>query len=430
MIRTGSALGGALILLAGASSFANASPVTINGPFQFLDNRSSNDAGITAGVLIQLGANNVTPSGASGTTGEASRNSQNGPVVRPLNPENFTVNPNFFTRGVNDVPGNRQAWTLTFTNGQDSATATTPGVPANLQQLPFASNVQIGGSGLTPTLSWTNTAANINAVAVRIRDNGVNAQISTGGFKADLISVQYFNPQTTTYTVPQGLLTAGHEYSLEIDQLQTRTAFNPNASAGATFVSTLNQSRSFFDFSASANGFQQSSVFLPTVSVQANGSPSYSFDISTHAGQTYYIDPQFASGYNFHIGSTGPNFESVLLPVLNGTSSYTIILPDGSTFVVQPGSVFDFTDLAAWVNGVAGFRVLGIDPSSAVNPFDPNAFVTGLTFVADGQFTGTMDPIYTAAVPEPSTWAMMICGLFGTGFFASRRKSKPTLMAA
>ena len=34
------------------------------------------------------------------------------------------------------------------------------------------------------------------------------------------------------------------------------------------------------------------------------------------------------------------------------------------------------------------------------------------------------------AVPEPSTWAMMILGFAGIGFIAYRRKSKPALMAA
>jgi hypothetical protein len=38
--------------------------------------------------------------------------------------------------------------------------------------------------------------------------------------------------------------------------------------------------------------------------------------------------------------------------------------------------------------------------------------------------------VLTAAVPEPSTWAMMILGFAGVGFMAYRRKSKPTLMAA
>jgi hypothetical protein len=35
-----------------------------------------------------------------------------------------------------------------------------------------------------------------------------------------------------------------------------------------------------------------------------------------------------------------------------------------------------------------------------------------------------------AAVPEPSTWAMMILGFAGIGFMAYRRKSNPALMAA
>jgi hypothetical protein len=34
------------------------------------------------------------------------------------------------------------------------------------------------------------------------------------------------------------------------------------------------------------------------------------------------------------------------------------------------------------------------------------------------------------AVPEPSTWAMLLLGFAGIGFMAYRRKSKPTLMAA
>jgi hypothetical protein len=35
-----------------------------------------------------------------------------------------------------------------------------------------------------------------------------------------------------------------------------------------------------------------------------------------------------------------------------------------------------------------------------------------------------------SAVPEPTTWAMMILGFAGVGFVAYRRKSKPALMAA
>jgi hypothetical protein len=38
--------------------------------------------------------------------------------------------------------------------------------------------------------------------------------------------------------------------------------------------------------------------------------------------------------------------------------------------------------------------------------------------------------IAVAAVPEPSTWAMMILGFAGVGFMGYRRKSKPALMSA
>jgi hypothetical protein len=35
-----------------------------------------------------------------------------------------------------------------------------------------------------------------------------------------------------------------------------------------------------------------------------------------------------------------------------------------------------------------------------------------------------------AAVPEPSTWAMMVLGFAGIGFMTYHRKNKPALMAA
>jgi hypothetical protein len=44
--------------------------------------------------------------------------------------------------------------------------------------------------------------------------------------------------------------------------------------------------------------------------------------------------------------------------------------------------------------------------------------------------TGGFGTVVVAAVPEPSTWAMMILGFAGIGFVAYRRKSKPALMAA
>jgi hypothetical protein len=44
--------------------------------------------------------------------------------------------------------------------------------------------------------------------------------------------------------------------------------------------------------------------------------------------------------------------------------------------------------------------------------------------------TSTPDIANITAVPEPSTWAMMILGFAGIGFMAYHRKAKPALMAA
>jgi len=40
------------------------------------------------------------------------------------------------------------------------------------------------------------------------------------------------------------------------------------------------------------------------------------------------------------------------------------------------------------------------------------------------------DAFIAPAVPELSTWAMLVVGFAGVGFMAYRRKSEPALMAA
>ncbi len=61
-------------------------------------------------------------------------------------------------------------------------------------------------------------------------------------------------------------------------------------------------------------------------------------------------------------------------------------------------------------------------------------------FWSDGSlFSGTVDGTYyyadfgtatVSAVPEPSTWAMLLLGFAGLGFMAYRRKAKPALLVA
>jgi hypothetical protein len=69
-----------------------------------------------------------------------------------------------------------------------------------------------------------------------------------------------------------------------------------------------------------------------------------------------------------------------------------------------------------------------------------SADVGYVTLDLDGGFTGTQqalfnnftvnDTVVTAAVPEPSTWAMMILGFVGVGFLAYRRRNHVPSLAA
>ena len=62
---------------------------------------------------------------------------------------------------------------------------------------------------------------------------------------------------------------------------------------------------------------------------------------------------------------------------------------------------------------------MGLNPNSATD------FVTQLTFAASGTFTGTMTPVI--AVPEPSTWAMLVVGFLSLGYAGYRgRKLQST----
>ena len=60
-----------------------------------------------------------------------------------------------------------------------------------------------------------------------------------------------------------------------------------------------------------------------------------------------------------------------------------------------------------------------------LDPFSSTAFVTGLTFVADGSFTGTMTPI-TQFVPVLSPLSLAAAGLLPLMVTTRRRPQDKT----
>lgn len=113
-----------------------------------------------------------------------------------------------------------------------------------------------------------------------------------------------------------------------------------------------------------------------------------------------FFDPDYAIGYDYSV--VGPNFASVLLPQV-GDGLFDLYLWSGGVFVfdreLTAGVEFTFA-----AGGVNRFRIFGIEESAELDPDDPMAFLTGLSFTA----AGTADVTMTAYVPEPSTISLLL----------------------
>jgi hypothetical protein len=170
----------------------------------------------------------------------------------------------------------------------------------------------------------------------------------------------------------------------------------------------------------------------------------------------------FASVVTFSVGaSSGIELADSFS---NTAFSGSVTVPDGGSVQakLQAGS---FSVVGETPTGSKTFSVTetfiadGISASILLNPtitvtstLDTLSYPTGsptIVHLADGQVL-TVTPLafssttgiavtpyvlnatfaLTAAVPEASTWAMMVLGFAGVGFMAYRRKSKPTFRFA
>ena len=162
------------------------------------------------------------------------------------------------------------------------------------------------------------------------------------------------------------------------------------------------------------------------------------------------------NGHSFNDIPLNTPFDAIQLTYFNGTSDLTSIIFGATlnlTFSMSSGSQIDplaipiqivttantGTDAqnADWVGpfGTSTPQTLNVFEGENANAElwgefvgDPG-FVPTLLISSDANsFIGNGSPV--SAVPEPSTWAMMILGFVGVGFLAYRRKSKPAMIAA
>jgi hypothetical protein len=136
--------------------------------------------------------------------------------------------------------------------------------------------------------------------------------------------------------------------------------------------------------------FAYPSVVLPSSVVDG----VFHFDVAVAPSTPVFLDPAIAVGYRYAIGAGNPSFASVTLPIGVGDSVYTV-LAGGRAFTLAGGERLDFT-ASGFPGGLAGFSVVGIEPSAGLDTADVQAFVTEVTFTGGDRFTGSMAPLTVA----------------------------------
>jgi hypothetical protein len=405
------------VLFLGQLNSAQAAPITLvpNTLNMFRDTRGLNDVGIGQGDVFQYGA--TIQGGSQGSTLGAVY-PPSGFTDPPANCAPLAVNPGMCANATAFNAGRTaQPWTFQFTNGPDVLNVSGPSLTVNanaiLNAVPFPVSVTItqGPTATTPTISWA-IPSGFTPDAFRVNIFDRSGPTLPNGQK-DVIHSAAIAASATSYTIPAilssgGVLVVGNNYSINFQVIETRNhaAFTNNN------AEILRRSNSFFAFTPN-NAGGPPNVHLPQVAPDTNPNdnrgPVYVFSIEqVGPNSVTFIDPVVAVGYEYAIGQGDPNFASVLLPDI-GDGAYDVVF-NSLHHAVLAGDQFFFPQ-----GGVPTFTVLGIEPSANLDPNDVNAFLTGLTFVTEGHFTGTMTPltqeIPDATVPVPATVMLLGAGL-------------------
>lgn len=172
-------------------------------------------------------------------------------------------------------------------------------------------------------------------------------------------------------------------------------------------------------------GSTATNPLLPVVTEEG-----FRFDLNIgDINRRIFIDPILAVGYDYSVQS-GPNFSSVFLPTGIGDDLYDLFSFDTAlnTYVdtgtdIAGGVVYDFA-----AGGVNRFSIRGIETSANLDPNNPLAFVTGLTFASTGNAVVFQSPVVvntdSTAVPEPFTIVGTLVG--ATAAFRMRKRLKVT----
>ncbi len=140
-----------------------------------------------------------------------------------------------------------------------------------------------------------------------------------------------------------------------------------------------------------------------------------------------------ASGQFTTAGGTSPYLVTGVTGTVDGFAITGLVSYGGNdNLLYQPGNYVDRAGLAFAANG-KDYNIFAITPTPAgnygfcVSTVEPSCTGSEADNAPKATFTLTTA---VSAVPEPSTWAMMILGFCGLGFLAYRRRDKLSLGAA
>ena len=109
---------------------------------------------------------------------------------------------------------------------------------------------------------------------------------------------------------------------------------------------------------------------------------SFVFNFPVQPDRTFFIDPEIAIGYDYAV-SGGPLFASVTAPTGINTSNIFDLVFGTSNVSITGGVAYNFG------TPQSSFRIQGIDLAANLDPTNPLAFVTGVSFDRSGSVTVT-----------------------------------------
>jgi hypothetical protein len=214
-------------------------------------------------------------------------------------------------------------------------------------------------------------------------------------------------------------------FELSLGDLMFKSAFGSFLIFGLVSVTTLSPSRADVltpgvDFTPQLNA-DPNTMFTLGYQFSANSNATVvglsTLDSWVNASSTAQVGLWDANGNllaSTSVSASGPSI---------GQWSYTLITPIALTagddyYVGSFGEGANFTENVGGLSADPRINYLGIatvDSSSL-------AFPSGTTTLFENGFFGGNVILGVSAVPEPSTWAMMLLGFCGVGFMAYRRK--------